>query len=197
MQNQIKYGILRRAEASERDKAQKLAYATGRGHLPSHAGKKMHSIFELPCAVYKKVRRKRQARSCFAHCMMNHFTADQFQQLHKHDHPEQTQELLEHRPQEEAFIAAADTFGQLCDSTRLKILWLLAHSEECVSNIALLVDMSAPAVSHHLRSLRQSGLIVNRREGKEIYYRLADTPKAELLHKMIDAMFDITHDGKA
>ena len=124
---------------------------------------------------------------------MEHFTADSLGPLHEHEHAAETKDLLKHRPSEMAFIEAADTFGQLCDSTRLKILWLLAHSEECVSNIAVFIDMSAPAVSHHLRSLRQTGLITNRRAGKEIYYRLADTPKALLLHKMIDAMFGITH----
>ena len=83
---------------------------------------------------------------------MEHYTAESLGTLHEHEHSAETKELLEHRPSETAFIEAADTFGQLCDSTRLKILWLLAHSEECVSNIAVFIDMSAPAVSHHLRA---------------------------------------------
>ena len=71
---------------------------------------------------------------------MEHFTADSLGPLHEHEHAAETKDLLKHRPSEMAFIEAADTFGQLCDSTRLKILWLLAHSEECVSNIAVFID---------------------------------------------------------
>ena len=61
-----------------------------------------------------------------------------------------------------------------------------------VNNIGVAVDMSSPAVSHHLRLLKQAGLIEARRDGKEMYYRLADAPKAQLLHKSIDDIFDIS-----
>ena len=123
---------------------------------------------------------------------MEHFTADSLGPLHEHEHAAETKELLEHRPSEMAFIEAADTFGQLCDSTRLKILWLLAHSEECVSNIAVFIDMSAPAVSHHLRLLKTSGLIVSRREGKEMLYRSADTALVDELHRIIERIAEIS-----
>ena len=83
-------------------------------------------------------------------------------------------------------------FQQLGDSTRLRILWLLCHCEECVCNIAAAVDMSAPAVSHHLRILKKSGIIISRREGKEVYYTLSDTPQAKLLHRYVDVLFDIS-----
>ena len=53
-------------------------------------------------------------------------------------------------------------------------------------NISALVDMTSPAVSHHLRQLRSSGLIVSRREGKEVYYRAADTEQSRLLHRVIE-----------
>ena len=52
--------------------------------------------------------------------------------------------------------------------------------------------MSDPAVSHHLKLLKKSGLIVSRRDGKEIYYKLADTQTANLLHHIIEEMFRIT-----
>lgn len=94
-------------------------------------------------------------------------------------------------PSEEDFYKASEIFQQLCDPTRLRILWLLAHSEECVNNISLSIDMSSSAVSHHLRNLRQAGLIVNRRAGKEIYYKLAETQTARLIHKMIDDVFEM------
>ena len=108
-----------------------------------------------------------------------------------HDHGGNTDELLRTKPADEAFVKAADVFALLNDPTRLRILWLLSHSEECVTNISITIGMSAPAVSHHLRLLRQTGLLQNRRDGKEVYYKLADTPTGCLVHKVIDDMFEI------
>lgn len=89
------------------------------------------------------------------------------------------------------FQAVADVFKQLGDTTRIRIFWLLCHCEECVINIAAILDMSSPAVSHHLRPLRSSGLIVSRREGKEVYYQAADTSRSRLLHQMIEQVMEI------
>lgn len=108
-----------------------------------------------------------------------------------HHHTENLEELMKNIPNEQQFFMAADVFSMLCDSTRLRILWLLCHAEECVSDIAAAVEMSAPAVSHHLRTLKQSKLITSRREGKEVLYTLADTKEAELVHDMIDDVFEI------
>lgn len=108
-----------------------------------------------------------------------------------HDHGSNTEKLLGTMPKERAFGLVADIFDQLSDGTRLKILWLLCHSEECVNDIAAAIDMSAPAVSHHLKSLRQTGIITSRRVGKEVLYTLEKTPKAQLIHRMIDDVFEI------
>lgn len=108
-----------------------------------------------------------------------------------HDHCSGTEEWLSVMPDENEFQKAADLFSQLCDSTRLRILWLICHNEICVNDIAAGVSMSAPAVSHHLRILRQTGLIVGRREGKEVLYSLNDTKEALLMHKMIDDVFEM------
>ena len=51
------------------------------------------------------------------------------------------------------FTAVSEIFKQLSDPTRVRIFWLLSHREECVINLAALLEMSSPAVSHHLRSL--------------------------------------------
>ena len=51
--------------------------------------------------------------------------------------------------------------------------------------------MSSPAVSHHLRTLKQTGLVSSRRDGKEVYYKLADTQEARLVHRMIDDVFEM------
>ena len=112
-----------------------------------------------------------------------------------HDHGTCTSELLEQRPALETFDKVSNTFQLISDTTRLKILWLLCHSEECVINIAAAIDMSSPAVSHHLRVLKQAGLLTARREGKEAYYTLADTEEAALVHKIVDSVFDMNCKG--
>ncbi|HHY46011.1 MAG TPA: helix-turn-helix transcriptional regulator [Firmicutes bacterium] len=68
----------------------------------------------------------------------------------------------------------SEIFKVLGDETRTKILYLLAHRELCVCDIADLLDMSLPAVSHHLRLLKAMRLVKYRREGKVVYYSLDD-----------------------
>jgi len=91
----------------------------------------------------------------------------------------------------DTFTSLADIFRQLGDASRIRIFWLLCHCEECVVNIAAMLNMSSPAVSHHLRTLRDSGLLMTRRDGKEVYYHAADTAQARLLHEMIEQVMDV------
>ena len=109
-----------------------------------------------------------------------------------HDHAQSIERELSHMPGEEGFQTVAEIFRQLSDRSRLRIFWLLCHCEECVINLAALVSMSSPAVSHHLRQLKASGLIVSRRAGKEVYYKAADTPQAQMLHVAIEKMMELT-----
>ena len=111
---------------------------------------------------------------------------------HRHDHTEETEKLSTNLEHIEDFQKVADVFKQLSDSSRVRIFWLLCHCEECVINISSLVDMSSPAVSHHLRQLKSGGLIVSRREGKEVYYKAAETEESMLLHKMIEKTMEMT-----
>lgn len=90
------------------------------------------------------------------------------------------------------FRIAADIFKLLGDTSRIRIYWLLCHCEECVINISALVGMSSPAVSHHLRMLKDTGLIVSRRDGKEVYYKAADTEESKLLHLTIEKILEIS-----
>ena len=100
---------------------------------------------------------------------------------------------LEHCMQEaESFQAVAGLCRLLSDANRVRIFWLLCHCEECVVNLAALVGMSSPAASHHLRQLKDSGLVVSRRIGKEVYYRAADTEVAGLLHQVIERTVEVT-----
>lgn len=68
----------------------------------------------------------------------------------------------------------SEIFKALGDETRTRILYLLAHQELCVCDLAAILDMSLPAVSHHLRLLRTMRLVKNRRDGKMVYYSLSD-----------------------
>lgn len=90
------------------------------------------------------------------------------------------------------FAAVAEVFRLLDDSSRLRIFWLLCHCEECVLNLSALTGMSSPAVSHHLRQLREARLVVARREGREVYYRAPDTPACRLLHGVIEKVMEIS-----
>ena len=103
-------------------------------------------------------------------------------------HTEVVRQMLE---KEDTFQALSDIFRQLGDANRIRIFWLLCHCEEYVVNIAAMMDMSSPAVSHHLRILRDSGLLTTRRDGKEVYYHAADTAQARLLHELIEQVMDV------
>lgn len=109
-----------------------------------------------------------------------------------HHHGEEPDFILEQLKNTCDFQTVAEVFKQLGDPTRIRIFWLLCHCEECVINISALTEMSSPAVSHHLKALKSSGLILSRRVGKEVYYRAADTEQGRLLHQMIEQVMEIT-----
>ena len=111
---------------------------------------------------------------------------------HRHDDPEKLSHLSRCLQKTDDFQRVSDIFRQLSDPTRIRIFWLLCHCEECVLDISALLAMSSPAVSHHLRQLRESGLIISRRRGKEVYYRAADSEQATLLHHMIERTMTIS-----
>lgn len=111
---------------------------------------------------------------------------------HDHDHVSESEQKMADVTNTANFINVADYFKQLSDGNRLRIFLLLCHHEECVIKISALMDMSSPAVSHHLRLLKSCGLITSQRSGKEMYYKAVDTPEVQLLHKAIEGMLKIT-----
>ena len=115
----------------------------------------------------------------------------EFQLPHDHGTSSQAASLHQEVMQVAHFAAAAEVFKQLSDPTRVRIFWLLSHREECVINLAALLEMSSPAVSHHLRSLTESGLLVSRRDGKEVYYKAADTAQIRMLHEIVEQVMEI------
>ena len=108
-----------------------------------------------------------------------------------HDHHCDMEQSFDHMPDTNAFAATAELFKLLSDRTRLRLFWLLCHCEECVLNLSVMMDMSSPALSHHLKLLKACGLIVSRRDGKEVYYRAADNARAEALHHMTEDVAEI------
>ena len=89
-------------------------------------------------------------------------------------HPEIVKAVNEQMPQEEILYDLAELFKVFGDSTRIKILYVLFESEMCVCDIAQLLSLSQSAVSHQLRLLKQSRLVKSRRDGKTVFYSLAD-----------------------
>ena len=108
-----------------------------------------------------------------------------------HQHDLNAERIFDHMPAPEEFSAAADLFKLMSDRTRIKLFWLLCHCEECLLNLSAMMEMSSPALSHHLKLLKACGLIASRRSGKEVYYRAADNPRAQALHMVIEQIADI------
>ncbi len=108
-----------------------------------------------------------------------------------HDHGQTIEQELENMPSAEDFQTVADIFKQLGDGSRIRVFWLLCHCEECVINLSAMVGMSSPAVSHHLKQLKSAGLVVSRREGKEVYYKAADTEQVRNFHHLIEWLVEI------
>ncbi len=89
-------------------------------------------------------------------------------------HPEQVDSVVKDLPPDEMLFDLAELFKIFGDSTRIKILYVLFEAELCVCDIAAVLGMSQSAISHQLRTIKQARLVKNRREGKTIYYSLAD-----------------------
>jgi DNA-binding transcriptional ArsR family regulator len=83
-----------------------------------------------------------------------------------------------------AQMAAA--FKALADPTRVRIISALLHTELCVGDLASCLGMSASAVSHQLRLLRQMRLVRSRREGKHVFYTLDDEHIYELFQRGLE-----------
>jgi DNA-binding transcriptional ArsR family regulator len=89
-------------------------------------------------------------------------------------HEDVVADVREKLPEDIVLFDLADLFKVFSDSTRIKIIGALLHSEMCVCDIAVLLGMSKSSISHQLRTLRQTRLVKHRRDGKVIYYSLDD-----------------------
>ncbi len=89
-------------------------------------------------------------------------------------HEELLKIVNEKMPAEEELYDLSELFKVFGDSTRIRILFVLFESEVCVCDLAAALNMTQSAVSHQLRILKQNRLVKSRREGKSIFYSLAD-----------------------
>lgn len=108
-----------------------------------------------------------------------------------HDHGTHSTHLHKALENTAKFATSAEVFKILGDATRMQMFWILCHSEECVINLSYLLNISSPAVSHHLKLLKEANLVVSHRDGKEVYYKAADTELCRLLHLTTEQLMDI------
>jgi len=86
-------------------------------------------------------------------------------------------------PKEEIFYDLADLYKMFSDSTRVRILWALSCHEMCVCDLAVLLGMTKSAISHQLKLLRLSNLVKYEKQGKIVFYSLADDHVKDILGK--------------
>ena len=89
-------------------------------------------------------------------------------------HEDLVKKVNEGMPEEEELYDLAELFKVFGDSTRIRILFVLFEAEVCVCDLAEVLHMTQSAVSHQLKILKQAKLVSARREGKSVFYSLAD-----------------------
>ena len=98
-------------------------------------------------------------------------------------HEEVVESVREQIPDNKKIDVIAEFYKIFSDSTKLKILWALNISEMCVCDLAVLINVTKSAISHQLRSLKEANLVKFRKEGKNVYYSLADNCVKEIIEK--------------
>ena len=103
-----------------------------------------------------------------------------------HAHEDIVEKVRGTMPGEDTLYDLTELFRIFADSTRVRILYVLEESEMCVCDIAQLLNMNQSAISHQLRILKQNRLVKNRREGKAVFYSLADSHVKTILSQGMD-----------
>ena len=100
-----------------------------------------------------------------------------------HAHEDLVAAVRQRMPDEDILTELFRLFG---DSTRLRILYVLFESELCVCDIAVLLGLTQSAISHQLRALKSARLVKSRREGKTVFYSLADDHVKTIINQGLD-----------
>jgi len=98
-------------------------------------------------------------------------------------HEDVVKKVREMMPAGEDFFALANLYKMFSDPTRVKILWALHCSEMCVCDLAVLLGMTKSAISHQLKSLRLTNLVKFQKQGKVVFYSLADDHVKDIFEK--------------
>lgn len=96
-------------------------------------------------------------------------------------HSEVVEKVKNELESDEVIFNLADFYKIFGDTTRIKILCALDKNEMCVCDISSILNMTISAVSHQLKILRESNLVKTKREGKVVYYSLADEHVKEII----------------
>lgn len=100
-------------------------------------------------------------------------------------HKEIVETVKKQLPNDKKMESLALFYKMFSDSTKVKILWALDISEMCVCDLAVITNVTKSAISHQLSSLKDANLVKSRRDGKIIYYSLADSCVKEILEKAV------------
>lgn len=111
---------------------------------------------------------------------------DSQNQEYLHIHEESINKVKESIPSDETLYDLAELFKVFGDSTRIKILYALFTAELCVYDISQLLSVSQTAVSHQLRVLKTNKLVKSRKEGKNVFYSLADDHVYSIINQGIE-----------
>lgn len=98
--------------------------------------------------------------------------------------------MMEQLPDQEILGRIADLLGLFGDATRVRILYELLRRELCVSEIAECLEMTPSAISHQLRILKQGRLVKSRREGKTVFYSLADSHVKTIFYHALEHVME-------
>ena len=99
--------------------------------------------------------------------------------------------VKESMPDRESFHDLANLYKMFADGTRVKILWALSNEDMCVCDLAVLLGMTKSAISHQLKSLRLTNLVTPNKQGKIVYYSLADNHVRDIFERGFE---HINHD---
>ena len=99
---------------------------------------------------------------------------------------EQARDLVEKIPDSTSIDSLSETFRALSEPTRVKILYLLSSEEMCVHDLTTLIKSSQSSISHHLKILKLNNLVKARREGRAVYYSLADQHVSGLFSQCLE-----------
>ena len=107
-----------------------------------------------------------------------------------HAHEGIVEQVRETLPGEDTLYDLTELFRIFADSTRVRILYVLFESEMCVCDIAALLGMTQSAISHQLRILKANSLVSARRDGKTVFYALADDHVRTIIGQGLDHVIE-------